>query len=58
MKTSKPSFGLRIIITALCIGAFIIGLAAFQTYSRDIQNHFSEKLTELLPDLENSLAAL
>lgn len=58
MSISKDLFELRIVITALLIGLLMIGLVAYQTYSQDIKEHFSQKMVELLPDMENSLAAL
>ena len=58
MSISKDSFGLRVIISALLIATLIIGLVAYHTYSQDIKEHFSQKMVELLPDMENSLAAL
>ena len=58
MATSKNSFELRIITTAFLIGTLIVGLVAYNTYSEDIKEHFSEKIVELFPDMEGSLAAL
>ena len=58
MFRSKNSFELRIIISALLIAVLIVGLVTYQTYSQDIKEHFSQKMVELLPDMESSLAAL
>ena len=58
MVSSKNSVELRIIITALLIGTMIIGLVAYQTYSEEIKEHFSQKMVELFPDMEEGLAAL
>ncbi|MEO0571176.1 MAG: hypothetical protein AAF039_05675 [Bacteroidota bacterium] len=58
MTISKNAVELRIFITSLLIGAMILGLVAYQTYSQDIKEHFSQKMVELLPDMENSLAKL
>ena len=58
MTNSKHSFEIRIVITALLIGSMIIGLVAYQTYSQDIKEHFSRKMVELMPDMEEGLASL
>ncbi|BFP41271.1 hypothetical protein FGF1_21160 [Flavobacteriaceae bacterium GF1] len=58
MKTSKDTFGLRILIGALLLGSFLIGLATYRAYSEDLKQEFSKKVVELLPDLDNSLAKL
>ncbi|MEM8926629.1 MAG: hypothetical protein AAGC45_00380 [Bacteroidota bacterium] len=49
---------MRIVITALLVGALIVGCVAYRTYSQDIKEHFSQKMVELLPDMENGLAKL
>lgn len=58
MKTSKDTFGLRILIGALLLASFLIGLATYRAYSEDLKQEFSKKVVELLPDLDNSLAKL
>lgn len=58
MTISKNAVELRIFITSLLIGIMIIGLVAYQTYSEDIKDHFSQKVVELFPDMEKGLAAL
>ncbi|MEM1260112.1 MAG: hypothetical protein AAGH81_16400 [Bacteroidota bacterium] len=58
MIGSKNTVALRIVITALLVGALIVGCVAYQTYSQDIKEHFSQKMVELLPDMENALAKL
>ena len=58
MKTSKDTFGLRILIGALLLGFFLMGLATYRAYSEDLKQELSKKVVELLPDLDNSLAQL
>lgn len=58
MEASQDTFGLRIILVALLIGVFIVGLVTYQTYSDDLKQGMAEKMVELMPDMENSLAAL
>ncbi len=58
MTISKNAVELRIFITAMLIGLMIIGLVTYRTYSQDIKEHFSQKMVELFPDMEEGLAAL
>jgi len=58
VETSQDSFHKRILISALLIGAFIVGISLYQAYSDDLKEQFNEKMVELLPDLDHSLAQL
>jgi len=55
---SKNSFELRVLISALLLGAFIIGAVTYRTFSSDLKQHFSQKMVELLPNFDRDLAAL
>ena len=58
MNTSTNHLNLRIVIGSVLIGLFIITVSAYSTYSADLKKEVAEKVVELLPDLDNSLAKL
>lgn len=58
MNTANNSFGLRIVIASFIVSVFMIGVVTYRTYSEDVKEGISEKMVELLPDLENGLAQL
>lgn len=58
METSHNSLGLRIVISAVIISIFIVVWSAYHTYSEDVKQNISQKMVELLPDMENGLAKL
>ena len=58
MQTATNHLGLRIIITTLLVGLFILALATYRTYSGEMKKEISEKITEYFPDLDSSLAQL
>jgi len=58
MNTSTNHLNLRIVVGSVLIGLFIIAISAYSTYSEDIKKGVAEKVVELLPDLDNSLAKL
>lgn len=58
MDSSQNTFRLRILLVSLLIGAFMIGLSTYQTYSDELKQGVSEKMVELMPDMEQGLAQL
>lgn len=58
MQSPRKTLNLRIVILALIISVFILGIATYRAYSDDVKENISEKMVKLLPDLESGLAAL
>ena len=58
MNTSNNQLNLRIIIVCTLIGLFIVSISAYTAYSDDIKKEMAEKVVELLPDVDSSLAKL
>lgn len=57
MRTSNNQ-DLRILIGALLIGLFIIGITAYNSYAEDMKKKVGETVVEMLPDVDNGLAQL
>ncbi len=58
MHSPNSNLGLRIVIGAFIASLCIVSLALYITYSDDMKQELSEKVTEYLPDMESSLAQL